>query len=83
MADKRQAQNAKETATAYVYLGDRLTDPDLVMKVCRPVRRADGKCVCGRSAQLVRFGDGTERVVLRRRLRRLDEWIAAQGKRGP
>lgn len=53
----------------YVYLGGMLTDPRLVGALCDPVRRPDGKCVVGGSNQLVRFTDGTEHVVLRRRLR--------------
>ena len=54
----------------YIYLGDRFTDRSLVGVPCDPVRRADGKCVVGRnSTQLVRFCDGSEVVVLRRRLR--------------
>lgn len=54
----------------YVYLGDAWTAPALVGAPCDPVRRPDGKCVVGGSKQLVRFADGTEHVVLRRRLRR-------------
>lgn len=46
----------------YVYRGDRLTDRALVGRVCGPVRRADGRCIVGRSQQLVRFLDGTEAV---------------------
>lgn len=54
----------------YRYLGDRLTDPALVGRRCDPVRRPDGKCIVGRSKQLVRFeGEQAPRVVLRRRLR--------------
>lgn len=53
----------------YVYLGGRLTDPRLVGQPCDPVRRPDGKCIVGKSKQLVKFGDGLEVVVLRRRLR--------------
>ena len=53
----------------YVYLGDRLTAAALKGQPCDPVRRADGKCIVGRGAQLVRFADGSERVVVRRRLR--------------
>lgn len=55
----------------YVYLGDRLTDPGLVGQPCAPIRRADGKCLVGRSPrnQAVRFEDGREVVVLARRLR--------------
>ena len=58
----------------YVYLGDRLTDPKLVGHPCDPVLRADGKVIVGVGKrvprnQLVRFADGTEVVVLGRRLR--------------
>lgn len=54
----------------YRYLGDRLTDQRLRDQPCDPVRRADGRCVVGRSKQLVVFADGTRTVVLRRRLRK-------------
>lgn len=55
----------------YVYAGDRLTDPRLIGMPCDPILRADGKCVVSRKPrnQLVRFEDGTEVVVLARRLR--------------
>lgn len=53
----------------YVYLGDRMTAPELKGQPCEPVRRADGKCIRGRGAQLVRFVDGLPRVVIARRLR--------------
>lgn len=54
----------------YLYLGDRLTDPALRNQACDPVRRVDGKCIVSRlGTQLVRFADGREVVVLRRRLR--------------
>lgn len=53
----------------YIYLGDRLTAAQLKGQSCDPVRRPDGKCIVGRGAQLVRFADGLERVVIRRRLR--------------
>lgn len=53
----------------YIYLGDRMTDPQLKGKRCDPVRRPDGKCICGRGAQLVVFEDGVSRVVVRRMLR--------------
>jgi len=53
----------------YRYLGDAMTDPALAGATCEPVLRADGKCIVGGSKQLVRFSDGTEHVVLRRRLR--------------
>jgi hypothetical protein len=55
----------------YVYLGDRLTDPALRHQPCEPVRRADGRCIVSTrmAVALVRFADGVERVVARRRLR--------------
>ncbi len=53
----------------YVYLGDAMTRDDLRGAPCDPVLRDDGKCIVGGSKQLVRFGDGREHVVLRRRLR--------------
>ena len=55
----------------YIYLGDKLTDPNLIGQPCDPVRRTDGKCIVGRKPrnQLVRFPDGTTAVVLARRLR--------------
>lgn len=53
----------------YVYLGDRLTAPELRGAGCDPVRRADGRCIVGASKAFVRFADGVEHVVLRRRLR--------------
>lgn len=61
----------------YVYLGDRLTDPRFVGQSCDPVYRADRNpvtVIVGRRPrnQLVRFADGTEAVVLARRLRLTD-----------
>ena len=53
----------------YIYLGTRGTAPALVGQPCDPVRDARRKCIVGRGNQLVRFADGTERVVVRRRLR--------------
>jgi hypothetical protein len=55
----------------YVYLGDRMTDLALVNQRCDPVRRPDGKCIVSTrfATALVRFADGSERVVKRRRLR--------------
>lgn len=61
------------TGRRYIYLGDKLTDPALKMTGCRAVTTADGKCVVGRGAMLVRFDDEPfPRVVLRRRLRRVE-----------
>ncbi len=55
----------------YVYLGDRLTRPDLIGRLCNPVCNAAGNCVVStRSASaLVEFDGGTRCVVMRRRLR--------------
>lgn len=54
----------------YLYRGDKLTDPALINQPCDPVRRPDGKCIVSQkmATALVRFADGTERVVARRRL---------------
>ncbi len=57
----------------YAYLGDRLTRPALVGKPCDPELRPDGKCIVGKSKQLVRFASGETVMVLRRRLRRRDK----------
>lgn len=58
----------------YLYLGDRLSDPALRLKNCRPVVRvSDGKCIRGRGAMLVCFDHEAidmHRVVLARQLRR-------------
>lgn len=53
----------------YVYLGDRLTRRELVGARCDPVRRPDGRCIVMGSKMAVVFEDGTEVIVLRRRLR--------------
>jgi hypothetical protein len=58
----------------YVYLGDRLTRPELRGARCRAVRRRDGKCIRGRNAtMLVEFEGGLRCVVLARRLRKLNK----------
>jgi len=54
----------------YIYLGDKLTDPKWKGQPCDPVRRTDGKCIVSRlGTQLVEFEGGKRCVVLRRRLR--------------
>jgi hypothetical protein len=56
----------------YLYLGDRLTDDRLKGQKCEAVRRPDGKCIRGKNgSMLVRFEDGTNQVVVGRRLRKL------------
>jgi hypothetical protein len=56
----------------YIYLGDRLTDPQFKGQHCDAVKRKDGKCIRGRNGNfLVRFENGLECVVLGRRLRKL------------
>jgi len=55
----------------YIYLGDKLTDPELKGKECSAVRRKDGKCIRSNMAtMLVDFGD-CKCVVLARRLRKI------------
>lgn len=58
----------------YVYLGDALTDPRWRNQPCDPVLRSNGErmtVIRGRRPrnQLVVFADGTQVVVLGRRLR--------------
>ena len=56
----------------YIYLGDRLTRPELRRMPCRAVRRSDGKCIRGRNGNmLVEFGDVGKCVVLGRLLRKI------------
>lgn len=56
----------------YVYLGDRVTRPDLKGAACNAVRRADGKRIWRNGKAVVDFENGERHVVLARRLRRLD-----------
>lgn len=37
----------------YIYLGDRLTRPELRRMPCRAVRRSDGKCIRGRNGNML------------------------------
>jgi hypothetical protein len=57
----------------YLYLGDRMTAPELVNASCEAVTRLDGKCIVGKlGTMLVLFaGEALPRVVLRRRLRKV------------
>lgn len=58
--------------TTYIYRGDKLTDPALKGIVVTAVRRADGKCIRGRNANmLVQTEDGRRIVVLARQLRKV------------
>lgn len=54
----------------YHYLGDRFTAPALKGAPCTAVRRADGKCIRGKSKMLVSFS-GVKTVVLARLLRKV------------
>lgn len=56
----------------YIYLGDKLTRPDLRHKPCRAVRCNNGKCIRGRNGNmLVEFLEIGKVVVLGRLLRKL------------
>ena len=55
----------------YIYLGDRLTRPELKKQACKAVRRPDGKCIRGKNGNmLVEFENGEKVVVLGRLLRK-------------
>lgn len=56
----------------YIYLGDKLTRPDLRRMPCRAVRHIDTKCVRGRNGNmLVEFHGIGKVVVLARLLRKI------------
>lgn len=58
--------------TMYVYKGDKLTDPDLINKICFPVKRPDNKCIRSKkSTMLVHFPGVGDKVVLARSLRKV------------
>jgi hypothetical protein len=57
----------------YLYLGDRQTDVALKGKLCKAVRRADGKCIRGKNgSMLVEFAHGKV-VVVGRLLRKIKQ----------
>lgn len=57
---------------AYVYLGDRQTDPLLKGKSCFAVLRKDGKCIRGKNGtMLVRFESGRMANIIGRLLRKV------------
>ena len=56
----------------YMYLGDRLTDPDLKGQPCTAVLQPNGKCIRGKTGgMLVQFDSGRTAVVIGRLLRKL------------
>ncbi|WP_224999546.1 hypothetical protein [Cesiribacter sp. SM1] len=56
---------------AYVYLGDRQTDPSLNGRPCYAVLRKDGKCIRGKNGtMLVSFENGRLATVIGRLLRK-------------
>ena len=57
----------------YIYRGDRYTDVQYKMQVCKPVLTSTGKCIRGKNGNmLVSFQSGICNV-LARQLRRLDK----------
>lgn len=56
----------------YVYVGDRMTDPELKGANCSAVLRSDGKCHRGKNGNmLVEFAGGRQAVVIGRLLRKI------------
>lgn len=56
----------------YIYHGDKLTRPSLKKKLCKAVRRPDGKCYRGRNSNmLVEFENGERHIILARTLRKV------------
>lgn len=64
-------ENSKP-AMEYRYPGDRLTAREHKRRLCRAVRRADGKCIRGKNgSMLIEWEDGSRCVVIARLLRKL------------
>lgn len=57
--------------TTYTYIGDKHTDPALLATTFTAIRRANGKCIRGKSNMLVQGSDGRAYVVLGRLLRKV------------
>ena len=55
---------------SYIYLGDRLTSPDLKGRICQAVRREDGKCIRGKNGSMLVTFDDIPYVVIGRLLRK-------------
>ena len=55
----------------YIYLGDRLTDPQLKGQHCYAILQANGKCIRGKNgSMLVEFEGGRKANVIGRLLRK-------------
>ena len=54
----------------YIYLGAKNTDLKLRKKICKAVRRADGKCIRGKNGSMLVEFDGKKAVVIGRLLKK-------------
>jgi hypothetical protein len=58
----------------YIYLGDRNTNPYLKNRLCKAIRRLDGKCKRGKNgSMLVEFEEGNQHVIIGRLLRKVNK----------
>ena len=48
----------------YIYLGDKMTRPELRRMPCRAVRRFDGKCIRGKNCNMLVEFPGIVKVVV-------------------
>lgn len=48
----------------YIYLGDKMTRPELRRMPCRAVRRFDGKCIRGKNGNMLVEFPGIGKVVV-------------------
>jgi hypothetical protein len=56
----------------YTYKGVKLTDPDLKGKLCKAIRKPNGKCIRGKKGtMLVEFENGIQHVIVGRFLRKI------------
>lgn len=64
------------TLQHYKYLGDRMTDPELIGQPCIAIRRPDGKCIRGTNGNmLVKFDCGRTATVIARLLRKIKDGV--------
>lgn len=58
----------------YIYKGGKLTDPNLKGRLCKAIRRLDGKCIRGKNGNmLVELDNGVQHIVVAKFLRKINQ----------
>ena len=57
--------------TEYIYLGDKLTRPELKGQNCIAIKKINGKCIRSRMSTMLVDFDGERHIILARRLRKI------------